>query len=148
MGVSLSGNGKSRGRRSGGAGYRPMAEINVTPLVDVMLVLLIVFMVAAPLLTAGVAVDLPHSQAKPLQQEDSRPIEITVDAKGLLFIGESAVEEGRLIPLLQAMTEGQSDRRIYIRGDQSLSYGKIMSIIGAMNAAGFNKVALISESKK
>ncbi|MCK6418989.1 MAG: protein TolR [Alphaproteobacteria bacterium] len=147
MGASLSGNGRSRGRRSGGS-YRPMAEINVTPLVDVMLVLLIVFMVAAPLLTAGVAVDLPSSQAKPMQQEDNRPIEVTIDAKGLIFIGESVVEEGRLVPLLQAMTEGQEDRRIYIRGDQSLDYGKIMSIIGAVNAAGFNKVALISENKK
>ncbi len=146
MGATLSTKTKSRGRRTGGT-YRPMAEINVTPFVDVMLVLLIVFMVAAPLLSAGVPVDLPQSNAKPIHDEDNKPIEITVDAKGKIYIGESEVAKKRLIPMLSAMTEGQSERRIYIRGDQALEYGKVMEVIGAVNGAGFTKVALISEKK-
>lgn len=146
MSASLTTKTKSRGRRTGGT-YRPMAEINVTPFVDVMLVLLIVFMVTAPLLTAGVPVDLPNSEAKSIQDEDNKPIEITVTKDGKIFIGETDVKRSRLIPLLSAMTEGQSDRRIYIRGDQALEYGKIIDIIGAINGAGFTKVALISENK-
>lgn len=145
MGASLTTKSRSRGRRTGGQ-YRPMAEINVTPFVDVMLVLLIVFMVAAPLLTAGVAVDLPESQAKQLQEEENKPIEISVDQGGKIYIGETEVSEQRLIPLLAAMTEGQADRRIYIRGDQALNYGAVMKVIGAVNGAGFNKVALVSEN--
>lgn len=137
---------RSRGRRTGGS-YRPMAEINVTPFVDVMLVLLIVFMVAAPLLTAGVPIDLPQSDAKPISTEDNKPIEITVDSEGKLFIGETEVKDGRLVPLLTAMTESNRDRRIYIRGDQALSYGRVMAVLGAVNGAGFNKVALISDPK-
>ncbi len=144
MGATLSNKTQSRGRRTGGS-YRPMAEINVTPLVDVMLVLLIVFMVSAPLLTAGVPVDLPNSNAKPITEEENKPIEITLTKDDKIFIGETEVEKKRLIPLLSAMTEGQSDRRIYIRGDQKLSYGSIMELIGLVNGAGFTKVALISE---
>lgn len=146
MGASLQTKTKSRGRRTGGS-YRPMAEINVTPFVDVMLVLLIVFMVAAPLLTAGVPIDLPDSAAKPIQEEENKPIEISVSTEQKIFIGETEVEMPRLIPLLSAMTEGQVDRRIYIRADQGLSYGHVMEVIGAVNGAGFNKVALISENK-
>lgn len=147
MGATLPGKKRSRGRRGGGS-YSPMAEINVTPMVDVMLVLLIVFMVAAPLLTAGVPVDLPSSEAKPISDEDNKPIEISVTPDGKAYIGETEVERERLIPLLSAMTEGQVDRRIYIRADQAISYGKVMEIIGAVNGAGFNKVALISEPSK
>lgn len=146
MGASLQTKTKSRGRRTGGS-YRPMAEINVTPFVDVMLVLLIVFMVAAPLLTAGVPIDLPDSAAKPIQEEENKPIEISVSTEQKIFIGETEVEMPRLIPLLSAITEGQVDRRIYIRADQGLSYGRVMEVIGAVNGAGFNKVALISENK-
>jgi len=146
MSASLTTKTRSRGRRTGGS-YRPMAEINVTPFVDVMLVLLIVFMVAAPLLTAGVPVDLPDSQAKPITDEDNKPIEITVTKSNKVFIGETEVKKGNLINLLKAMTEGNEERRIYIRGDQGLAYGKVMKIIGAVNGAGFTKVALISESK-
>ena len=123
-----------------------MAEINVTPFVDVMLVLLIVFMVAAPLLTAGVAVDLPESKAKSLSEEENKPIEISIDKAGKVFIGETEITDGRLIPLLSAMTEGQADRRIYIRGDRSLDYGAVMRLLGAVNGAGFTKVALVSEN--
>ena len=146
MGASLAGGSRSKSRRSR-RGHAPMAEINVTPFVDVMLVLLIVFMVAAPLLTAGVPVDLPQSEAKAISDEDNKSIEITVTKDDAVFIGETAVKDGNLIPLLSAMTEGNEDRRIYIRGDQALAYGKVMAVIGQINAAGFNKVALISESK-
>lgn len=146
MAATLATKTRARGRRTGGT-YRPMAEINVTPFVDVMLVLLIVFMVAAPLLTAGVPVDLPNSEAKSLSDEDNKPIEITVTKEGKTYIGEEEIKDGRLIPLLSAMTEGQADRRIYIRADSTLNYGRVMNIIGAVNGAGFNKVALISEKK-
>ena len=146
MGATLSHKTRSRGRRTGGT-YRPMADINVTPFVDVMLVLLIVFMVAAPLLTAGVAVDLPQSKAKALKDEDNRPIEITMSKDGKIFIGETEMKEERLRLQLQAMTEGQVDRRIYVRADKALEYGRVMRIIGAINGAGFTKVALISESQ-
>lgn len=145
MGATLATKTKSRGRRTGGT-YRPMAEINVTPFVDVMLVLLIVFMVAAPLLTSGVAVDLPSSDAKSIPDEDNKPIEITMAKDGNIYIGDSEVDESKLRFQLQAMTEGQVDRRIYIRADQTLDYGRVMRIIGAINGAGFSKVALISEN--
>jgi len=146
MGASLSARTHSRRHRAGGS-FQPMAEINVTPMVDVMLVLLIVFMVAAPLLTAGVPVDLPNSEAKPIMDEDNKPIEVSITKDGVLYIGETEVKKARLVPLLSAMTQGQADRRIYIRGDQGLAYGKIMEVLGAINGAGFNKVALISERK-
>ena len=143
MGASLTTKTRSRGRRTGGT-YRPMAEINVTPLVDVMLVLLIIFMVAAPLLTAGVPVDLPNSKAKALQDEDNKPIEISLDKDQKIYLGETPVETD-LVELLLSLTEGQRDRRIYIRADQALPYGFVMKVIGDVNAAGFQKVALISE---
>lgn len=145
MGASLATKTKSRGRRAG-SGYRPMADINVTPFVDVMLVLLIVFMVAAPLLTSGVAVDLPQSEAKAIPDEENKPIEITLSKDGKLYIGDTEFREDRLKFQIQAMTEGQNDRRIYVRADKGIEYGKVMRIIGAINAAGFSKVALISES--
>ena len=136
MGVKLNTN-KRRKR------HAAMAEINVTPFVDVMLVLLIVFMVTAPLLTAGVPVDLPDSKAKSLVEDDSAPVEVTLTSDGI-FIGESAVDEARLLPLLNAMTDGKDDRRIYLRADKSLDYGRVMKVLGAINAGGFQKVALIS----
>lgn len=148
MGASI-GTGKSKRGRGRGGSFRPMSEINVTPFVDVMLVLLIVFMVAAPLLTAGVPIDLPNSQAKPIQDEDNKPIEISIDDKNDIFIGETKLEDRkRLIPMLQAMTENQTDRRIYIRADQSLDYGKVMDVLGAVSGSGFSKVALISETAR
>ena len=125
--------------------YRPMSDINVTPFVDVMLVLLVVFMITAPLLTAGVAVDLPSSEAKPIADEDNKPMEITVTMDGQIFIGETEVRRERLTDLLGAMTNNDPDRRIFIRGDQALSYGQVMDILGALNSAGFRKVALLSE---
>lgn len=147
MGGSLSNNKRGGRRRRGGSSFQAMAEINVTPMVDVMLVLLIVFMVAAPLLTAGVPIDLPNSKAKPIQTEDNKPIEITVDQDGNLYLGETVVKEENLISVLTPMMEGQEERRIYIRADQSLNYGRVMSVLGLVNSAGFSHVALISKSK-
>lgn len=147
MGATLTTKTRSRGRRTGGT-YRPMAEINVTPFVDVMLVLLIVFMVAAPLLTAGVQVDLPDSQAGGIEQQDNKPIEVSLTSEGDIFIGETPVKEGNLVNLLSAMTDNIGDQRLYIRADQSLNYGRVMRIIGSINAAGFTKVALVSEPER
>jgi biopolymer transport protein TolR len=146
MGASLqSSGGGRRGRRNN---YRKMSEINVTPFVDVMLVLLIVFMVAAPLLTAGVPVDLPKSQAKQISDEDNKPIEVTVTAEGKIFIGETEVERDRLVALLSSMTNNDPERRVFIRGDQKLAYGQVMEVIGAINKGGFRKVALISDPSR
>ena len=124
--------------------YRPMSEINVTPFVDVMLVLLIVFMVTAPLLTVGVPVDLPQSKAQALTQPEE-PLVISVDAEGAIFIQETAVELGNLIPRLRAITENKPDTRIYLRGDRALDYGRVMQVMGLVNAAGFTRLALVSE---
>lgn len=137
---------------TGGRGsYRPMAEINVTPFVDVMLVLLVVFMVAAPLLTSGVPIDLPNSEAKALTEEDNKPVEVHLDKDKKLYIGEdkdTSVKKERLIALLGEITKNNPDARIYIRADKSLDYGYVMSVLGAVNGAGFRKVALISEQTK
>ena len=126
--------------------YRPMSEINVTPFVDVMLVLLVVFMVAAPLLSAGVPIDLPDSEAKPLNDQDNKPLEVSISKEGKLYVGETLVKRERLITLLASITNNDPDRRIYIRADSSLDYGDVMNVLGAINAAGFRKVALISEN--
>lgn len=148
MGAALQGSSGGGGRRGRGrrSAYRPMSDINVTPFVDVMLVLLIVFMVAAPLLTAGVPVDLPQSRAKALKEEDNKPLEISITEKGEIFMGETKVDKNKLIALLGAMTNNDPDRRVYIRGDKNLNYGDVMEIIGAINSAGFRKVALVSEA--
>lgn len=131
---------------SGGRGYRPMAEINVTPFVDVMLVLLVVFMIAAPLLTAGVPIDLPDSEAKSLSEEDDKPLTVHIDNDKTIYIGETEVKQDRLVALLAAQTNNDPDRRIYIKADQSLDYGDVMGVLGAINGAGFRKVALVSNA--
>lgn len=147
MGASVKSGGRRRRGRYG-SGFSPVSEINVTPLVDVMLVLLIVFMVAAPLLTAGVQVDLPNSEAKPVSTEDNKPIELTLASDGKIYIAETEVPRQRLIPLLKAMEEERDDTpRIYIRADKSLDYGRVMELLGEINGSGFNKVALISQKK-
>lgn len=135
----------ARGSRSRHGRAQLMSEINVTPMVDVMLVLLIVFMVAAPLLTIGVPVDLPDAAARPLP-DDNKPIEITVDQNGAIFIGDTPIRQAELIERLVAITQGRADARIYVRGDQSLTYGRIMAVIGTINGAGFRKVALVAEA--
>lgn len=146
MSATLSYKTRSRGRRTGGT-YRPIAEINVTPMVDVMLVLLIIFMVAAPMLTAGVEVNLPDSKAKALQTEDQKPIEITIDKDGKIYLADTEIKKVTLISILKPMMEGDEERRIYIRGDRDIEYGKIIEILGYLNNAGFRKVALISQPK-
>ena len=122
-----------------------MSEINVTPFVDVMLVLLIVFMVTAPLLTVGIKVDLPKVKATALT-DIKDPIEITVKLTGEVYIGESKVEVENLIPRLNAITEQNKEARIYIRGDRVVAYGRIMEIMSIINSAGYIKVALITQN--
>jgi len=125
--------------------YTQMSEINVTPFVDVMLVLLIVFMVTAPLLTVGIKVDLPKVKATALT-DIKDPIEITVKLDGQVYIGESKVEVENLIPRLNAITEQNTEARIYIRGDRVVAYGRIMEIMSIINSAGYIKVALITQN--
>ena len=127
--------------------YSQMSEINVTPFVDVMLVLLIVFMVTAPLLTVGIPVDLPKVKASALTDQKD-PIEITVNIEGDVFIGESLVEVENLIPRINAITEQNTEARIYIRGDRIVAYGRIMEIMSIINSAGYVKVALITQNIK
>ena len=120
-----------------------MSEINVTPFVDVMLVLLIVFMVTAPLLTVGVPVDLPKVKASALTDQKD-PIEITIKLDGTLYLGESEVEVENLIPRLNAITDQNTEARIYVRGDRVVSYGRIMEIMSLINSAGYIKIALVT----
>ncbi len=131
----------ARGRRQR---QGPVAEINVTPFVDVMLVLLVIFMVTAPLLTVGVPVDLPESEAQSLTEPDE-PLVVSVDAEGLIYIQDTEVELENLIPRLIAITENKADTRIYIRGDRSIDYGRVMVVMGLVNRAGYTRVALISQ---
>jgi len=122
-----------------------MSEINVTPFVDVMLVLLIVFMVTAPLLTVGIPVDLPKVKASALTDQKD-PIEITIKLDGTLFLGESKVEVENLIPRLNAITDQNTEARIYVRGDRVVAYGRIMEIMTLINSAGYVKVALVTQN--
>ena len=124
--------------------YRPLSEINVTPLVDVMLVLLIIFMVTAPLMTSGVSVDLPKTDAKPLNT-DSQPLTVSIDAAGKIFLQDQEVQLPELVAKLQAIAENNQDRRIFVRGDKDLTYGRIMEVMGTITQGGFTKVALLAE---
>ncbi len=124
-----------------------MSEINVTPFVDVMLVLLIVFMVTAPLLTVGIPVDLPKVKASALTDQKD-PLEITVKIGGEIYLGESKVEVENLISRLNAITELNKEARIYVRGDRVVAYGRIMEIMSLVNSAGYIKVALVTENPK
>ena len=121
-----------------------MVEINTTPLVDVMLVLLIVFMIAAPLLTSGVAVDLPQAESSPLPGQDE-PLSVTVDAGGRIYLQESEIGLDQLALRLQAITGRKPDARIFVRGDKGIDYGTVMGVVSAINQAGFTKVALLTE---
>ncbi|MGZ8323365.1 MAG: protein TolR [Rhodoplanes sp.] len=123
-----------------------MSEINVTPMVDVMLVLLIIFMVSAPLLTVGVPLDLPQTQAKGLEQ-DKEPLTISVDTQGKVFLQNSEIAVDDLVPKLKAVTDarGGFDERIFVRGDRRVDYGTVMRVMGRLSAAGFRRVALVTE---
>lgn len=133
--------GKGRRRRRS-----VMAEINVTPMVDVMLVLLIIFMVSAPLLTVGVPIDLPQSQAKSLDQ-DREPLTLSVDTKGKVFLQNEEIELASLVPKLEAVAQarGGKEARVYVRGDKNANYGSMMAVMGRLSAAGFHRVALVTE---
>ncbi|HEX7390301.1 MAG TPA: protein TolR [Acidiphilium sp.] len=137
-GLMKPGNGGRRGR------YRPMAEINVTPLVDVMLVLLIIFMITAPLITSGVNVNLPQANAKPVNA-DATPITITVNAAGDVYLQNSKVELTNLVATLQQIAKNDTDRRIFVRGDTSVPYGTMLKVMATITDGGFNKVALLAQ---
>ena len=123
-----------------------MSEINVTPMVDVMLVLLIIFMVSAPLLTVGVPIDLPQSRAKSLEQ-DKEPLTLSVNEKGKVFLQNAEISMDDLIPKLQAVAQarGGTEARVYVRGDKKVDYGSMMKVMGQLSAAGFHRVALVTE---
>lgn len=133
--------GRRRGRRRG---RRQIGEINVTPFVDVMLVLLIVFMITAPMLTMGVAVDLPRAQSSPLPGQDE-PLAVTIDASGTIYLQETEITLEQLVPRLMAITERNAEARIFVRGDRAIQYGQVMAVIGSLNRAGFTRVALVTE---
>jgi len=138
----LGGNGRPLAGR-----YRPMSEINVTPLVDVMLVMLVVFMVAAPLLTVGVPVDLPQTQAPPIT-EPKEPLVITINGEGHIFVQETELPTESLVPRLQAITENNPDAPLYVRGDKAINYGRVVEVMSLVSAAGFRKVSLVAEAPK
>ena len=123
---------------------RLMGEINVTPFVDVMLVLLIVFMITAPLLTVGVTVDLPQTTSAPLPGQDE-PLSVSINRDGAVFLQDSAIGLEELGPRLQAITERKPDTRVFVRGDKVIDYGRVMQVVGAIHAAGLTKVALVTE---
>jgi biopolymer transport protein TolR len=141
-GVSTTGSGKRHRRRRHGV----MSEINVTPMVDVMLVLLIIFMISAPLLTVGVPLDLPQSQAKSLDQ-DREPLTISVNLQGQVFLQNAEIGVDELVPKLKAVTDarGGLEERIYVRGDRKVDYGTVMKVMGRLSGAGFHRVALVTE---
>jgi len=139
MAISLNQSMRSRRNR-----YRPLADINVTPMVDVMLVLLIIFMVTAPLMTSGVSVDLPKTNAQPLNS-DSEPLTVTIKADGSIFLQDEGVDVGDLVGKLQAISKNNPERRIFVRGDKDLPYGRIMEVMGTITQGGFTKVALLAE---
>ncbi len=141
MNMSSGGGGRSRHRRA-----PVMAEINVTPMVDVMLVLLIIFMVSAPLLTVGVPLDLPQTAAKSLDQ-DKEPLTLSVQLSGKVFLNNTEIAIDELVPKLKAITDarGGMDERIFVRGDTKVDYGKVMRVMGRLSAAGFRRVALVTE---
>ncbi|MBF0246448.1 MAG: protein TolR [Alphaproteobacteria bacterium] len=143
MGATLHGGGERKGfgahRRR-----RPMSDINVTPFVDVMLVLLVIFMVTAPLLTVGVPVDLPKTKAKAIPGSDE-PLAVSIDKQGRIFVQDTEMELDAVAPRLSAISGNNPDVRVFVRGDASVGYGRVMEVMGVLNAAGFSKVALITD---
>ena len=131
-------------RSTGGRRHRPMGEINVTPFVDVMLVLLIVFMVTAPLLTVGVEVDLPKTKVGAINA-DAAPLVVSIKADGSLYLQEAEIDDEVLIPRLKAISNANPDVRIFVRGDQAVTYGDVISVMGRIQTAGFEKVALVAQ---
>jgi biopolymer transport protein TolR len=134
------GSGRRRGRRRGGV----MSEINVTPMVDVMLVLLIIFMVAAPMMTSGVPIDLPKTAANELNSQ-TQPITVAVTPEGAIFVGEEPVSEGDLVAKVTSLAPNGTEDRIFLRGDTAANYGSVMRVMGLLSGAGFTKIGLITE---
>lgn len=140
MSMSVGGGGRNGRQRR----FRPMSEINVTPMVDVMLVLLVIFMVTAPLLTSGVPVDLPKTNAGQLKGDD-QPLSVSVDAKGRIFLQDTEVQLDELAPRLKAITAAKPETRIFVKGDAGINYGRVMEVMGQLGAAGFPHVALLTQ---
>ena len=150
MAANAAGKGAWQSRRSRLRRAHVMSEINVTPMVDVMLVLLIIFMVAAPLLTAGVPLDLPQTQAKALDI-DKEPLTISVNDKGQVYLMNTEIKMEELMPKLEAITKnrgGGVEERIFVRGDKKVDYGTVMRVMGRLSQAGYRKVALITETEQ
>ena len=147
MGMSMARGGKGSGRRRGVPRYGAMADINMTPFIDVMLVLLIIFMVAAPLLTSGVAIDLPQASAGALNVEH-KPIAIALDDQGHLYLNDEGVADADLQSKLQALASPDADERIYLRASKIVPYGRVAEIMASVTSAGYKKVALVTEPNK
>jgi biopolymer transport protein TolR len=141
MGAQLAGKSNGRGKRRS---YSQLSEINVTPFVDVMLVLLIVFMVSAPLMTVGVPVDLPKTAA-PSLPADNKPLFISIDTQNRIYVQETQVELDNLVPLLRAITENNPEARVLVRGDAKIQYGTMLQVMGTISTGGFTKVGLVAE---
>ncbi|MBO1358534.1 MULTISPECIES: protein TolR [Acetobacter] len=139
MGMSVGGSGRGPRRKR-----RPMSDINVTPLVDVMLVLLIIFMVTSPMMTSGVNVDLPKTDAKPVNS-DTKPITVSIKSDGTIYLGDNPVSSDQLIDQLKAASENDPTHRIFVRGDAHIDYGKVMQVMGQITAGGFTHVALLAQ---
>ncbi len=147
MGVGSIVRGGSRRRRRRGGGHRPMSEINVTPFVDVMLVLLIIFMVAAPLLTTGIPIELPKAATNALPAEDEQPLTISITADSRVIIQETEVEDiSTLIPKLRAIAAERNNDKVFLRADGSISYEAVMQVMGALNQGGFHNIGLVTDS--
>ena len=146
MGMSTSGSGSSRGGRGGrrrGRQHGLMSEINVTPMVDVMLVLLIIFMVAAPLLTVGVPIDLPDTQAKAMNA-DTQPITVSINDTGKVYLQETEIPIEEVVGKLQAISKTGYDERIFVRGDKTADYGTVMKVMARISAAGYKNIGLVT----
>ena len=144
MGMTVGGGRKSGRGRRGVPRYSAMADINMTPFIDVMLVLLIIFMVAAPLLTTGVSVDLPQTSASALNV-DRKPIAVSLNEQGQLYLMDEPISDADLVPKLQAVSQNDVDQRIYVRASKVVPYGRVAQIMAAVTSAGFKKVALVTE---
>ncbi len=144
MGMSVGNQGmQSGGRRRRGRRQALMSEINVTPFVDVMLVLLIIFMVSAPLLTVGVPIDLPDTQAKAMNA-DTQPITVSVNSEGKIYLQETEIPIDEVVPKLQAIAKTGYEERIFVRGDKAADYGTVMKVMARISAAGFKNIGLVT----
>ena len=147
MGMSMAAGRKGGRRRRGVPRYGAMADINMTPFIDVMLVLLIIFMVAAPLLATGVAVDLPQTKAAPLNI-DQKPVSVAIDEKGQIFLMDEPVAPEQLVEKLKLAAKAGADERIYVRGAKTVNYGKVAEVMSLVTGAGFKRVALVTEPER